>query len=130
MTFDRLIQEIEAANHNDWLRDDEVGVSTLLNNVNITVRKIRKKGEELLREPWATKHFDRDASVCKVDLYFGASFVKRYHCANVDGGRATIPYPKSRDELTISREEYAIGAAVDLIGSLDAYLNKCGIKVV
>ena len=129
MTFDELIRLLIDSNTNDWLRDDGRGIYTLKSDLNVTVREVTNEEPQPFKtEEWATS-FVKPAFTQAYELWYGASFVKQYYFAAVDDDRARLPYPKSRDELTITREQYAIACAVDMFNSVDEYLERAGVGV-
>lgn|ERR1019366_5442752 len=113
----------------DWLRNDERGISTLKRDLNVTVRlKPQEEPEAFTTEEWATRFPDPQAFVLVFELWYGASFVQDYYFCAVDGYRARLPYPEVGG-LTISREKYAIAKAVDLSDSLDEYIPRAGLRI-
>lgn len=130
VTHDELIRALIDGGREDWLRDDELGIATFKKNLNVTIREVRTEEREPFKtERWATGFPDKHAYVSIFHLWYGASFVKDYHLASVDGGRALLPYPKSEEELTITREQYAVARAVDTLGTLGEYLDRAGFHV-
>ena len=129
MTLDEVLRLITQARPDEWLRNDHMGISTLVTNLNVTIREDRNEEHDAFTEEWATKHADCHANRVWYDLYYGASFVRRYLLVSVDGNRATVPVPKAHDVLRITREQYAVGVAADLLNTLDDYLLRCGITV-
>ena len=65
-------------------------------------------------------------------MWYGSSFVGEYFHARVDGGRAMLPYPKTGDDLTITREKLAIAYAINIHSAerLHDYLGRANISVV
>jgi len=130
MTYYELIQAIIATEPDGWLRNDERSVFTLKSDLNVMVRESsRNDGEpQKFMEPWATNFPDRNAYIKVFELWYGGSFVSEYHFATVDGFRARLPYPNIEDH-TITEEQYAVAVAVDLLGTLDDYLQRARIRV-
>lgn len=129
MTYNNLIDQLLRSSREGWLQDDSRGISTLMADLNVTVRLRQDENpEKFTTEDWATKHPDPNASIQVFELWYGASFVKEYYFCSVDGHRARLPYPKV-GTLEISQEQYAIASAVDLQGSLDEYMNRSGLKL-
>ena len=128
MRYDEVVSKLNAAQHGEWLRNDELGIFTLETDIDVRVHEVHSEEERIYTEPWATNLPDPEAFKVIYDLYYGASFLERFYFVSVDGGRAAIPYPKGREDLRITSLQYAIGVAVDLTDSLDEYLERCGIK--
>ena len=128
MTYDELIQTLIDAHWSDWLRDEGEGVWTLKGDLHVTVRERRDANPGKLDEPWATFH--QPAVIRIFEVWYGASFIMKYHFASVDGGRALLPYPKTRDELKITRAQLAVALAVNgQANSLHEYLHRVGMMV-
>ena len=70
---------------------------------------------QTLNEPWA-RFQEKPAVAWVYELWFGASFIKEYHFASVDGARAMLPYPDPA-RMTITNEQVAIANAVDELGT-------------
>lgn len=131
MTFDWLNSIVIAANQQGWLRNAEMRTSTLKSDLAVTVRE-RDCGilnHERFEEPWAFS-LGRDLpSVYVFDLWYGASFVKEFRFACVDGGRALLPFPAKRDDLRITSLQLAIALAVNDNDGFRDYLTRAGIQV-
>jgi len=114
----------------EWLHDDSHGVWTLKRDLNVTVRERSEEDRGTLDEPWAVQLGHDPVHIRTIDLWYGASLVKAFSFASVDGGRALLPYPKTREELVITREQRAIAVAVNShLGRLQEYLEQAGIRV-
>lgn len=129
MTHPELLHLILHSDREDWLRNDERGISTLKKDLNVTVRlKEQDEPVPFTTEEWATRHPNNQAFVLVFELWYGSSFVGDYYFCAVDGYRARLPYP-SVGTLTISREKYAIAKAVDLMDTLDEYIGRAGLNI-
>lgn len=116
MTYYELIEVLLDSKADEWLWNDERSTWTFKNDLNI--RLMKKSEPELserrrFEEEWATALPDSNAYATEYELWYGASFVKSYPFVDVDGFRASLPYPKSRKELVITREQLAVAAAVN-----------------
>ena len=129
MTYDKLIEAVLNSAGADWLQDDSRGIFTFKPDLNVTIREVRGETRPFETEEWATKCADKHAYVAVFELYYGASFVKGYHFASVDGHRACLPYPRSSTELNITPEQYAVAKAVDVHGTLDDYMVRAGFGI-
>ena len=128
MTYEGLIELLLSSSGEDWLRDSEKGASTSKRDLHVTVRK-RDEEPGTLDEPWALFRHN-PAVICIFELWYGASHVNHYYFASVDGGRALLPYPRSRDNLTITRVQLAIAIAVnENTSQLHSCLHETGIRV-
>lgn len=117
MTYHELLHLIVSSGPGDWLDDDERGIFTLKTDLDVTLREVRKDEDYEPRpfeEEWATRYPNPTAYSVQFELWFRSSFVKVYYFVSVDGHRALIPFPKSRDDLTITHEQFAVAQAVNL----------------
>lgn len=84
-------------------------------------------------EPWAElprrNGGGSDPQLFNWSIYYGASLVTTFALVEVAGARANMPLPKpgTRD---VKREEHALAAAVDFLGSLEEYMGKCTLTLV
>jgi hypothetical protein len=116
MRYDELLDLLLASRPEYWLADDAKGIFTLKIDLDVTLREVRPPGdgpEEPFAEEWALQFPSLDTHRVIFELWFRASFVKRYYFAAVDGGRALLPLSKSADDLTITREQKAVADAVN-----------------
>lgn len=116
MDYSHLIQLLLDSSEADWLWNDPRSIWTFKPDLNITLRETQTPGDGELRpfaEKWAREYPDQDARATQIELWYGASFVKEYGFVLVDGYRASLPVPKSADELTITREQLAVATAVN-----------------
>jgi hypothetical protein len=112
----------------DWLRNEEEKVYILKRDLHVAVRQRHEERPGTLDEPWAMFGHHGPAEIRIFELWHCASFVGKYYFAVVDGGRALLPYPKSSDNLSITRIQLAIAIAVNSPDeSLHRYLHMAGI---
>jgi hypothetical protein len=129
MTYDSLIQTLIDSRPEDWLRNEDEKVWTLKRDLSVTVLERREEHGTLV-EPWAIFGHQGPADIRIFEVWYGASFVSKYNFAVVDGGQALLPYPKSSDDLRITRIQLAIAIAVNpQDDSLHRYLHMVGIVV-
>jgi hypothetical protein len=130
MTYDNLIQTLIDSHPEDWLRREDEKVLTLKRDLNVTVRERCKEHVGTLDQRWAVFGHHGPADIRIFEVWYGASFVCKYNFAVVDGGRALLPYPKSSEDLRITRIQLAIAIAVNRQDdSLHRYLHMAGIVV-
>ena len=127
MTYSELMNLVLNSRREDWLRQEGRGVYVLKSDLNVTVRE---KPEELrpFTEEWATRFPDRKAYSRVFELWYGGSFIKEYGFASVDGDRARLPYPEFGTNI-ITREQYAIARAVDVVRGLNEYIRRARLVV-
>jgi hypothetical protein len=116
MTYDELLNLLVSSSREDWLHDDDHGIFTLRTDLDVTIREVRTERERRrFEEQWAKEFADPVAYHESYELWFRSSFVKAYTFVSVDG-RASLPLPKAPDDLTITREQYAIANIVNFSG--------------
>ena len=120
MQYEELIGLLERSSVFDWIWNDDQGIAVLKANLNISVRRATDLDEpEPVEEEWATKFPDPRAKMHRFELYFGATFIKDYLFASVNGGRALLPFPNvGTGQFIISPEQRAIADAVNPEGPL------------
>jgi hypothetical protein len=125
MTYEQLIQIVTSyPDPKHWLNDDEKGVFTLKEDLDVRLLEDRSIWEERMPfpEPWSKEYPDPKAYPARFELWYRASFVKDYHFVSVDGARALIPLPHQKD-LSITVEQAAIASIVNGDGIRD-YFNR------
>ncbi len=73
------------------------------------------------KEPWANKFPDPKASSHHADIFFNNALVYRELYVVVDGGRAKLPVPKSREELIVPK---GYSSFVKLLDEIDTYISQ------
>jgi len=131
MTYDKLIETIRSSKPGDWIYNDEQGVHTYRADLNIRIQ--RRRDDDLsgsgFNEPWATCHPDPSARKMFFDIYYGSSLVDSFLLVAVDGYRADLPLPDPKTKKMISRRDYELARAVDVLGTLDQYIQRSGLTV-
>jgi hypothetical protein len=64
------------------------------------------------QEPWANGFPDKNASSAFVDIFYNNALVFRDTYVSVDGGRADLPIPNTREDLTVSVDDYQLAKIV------------------
>jgi hypothetical protein len=87
------------------------------------------------KEPWANGFADPKAASHYVDIFYNNALVFRTVYVSVDGGRAYLPLPESRDALSVPRAYNALIRLIDHIGGTriseyDTYFKRAGFHVV
>jgi hypothetical protein len=89
-------------------------------NVSITIA-FGLTANDHFREGWANQFPDTRASSHYVDVFFNNALVYRDLYVNVDGGRAKLPLPDSRDKLFVSK---SYNSFIRLIDNLEGYISE------
>lgn len=128
----KKIKDIVLNSHlSDWSYNDERGIYTYKNDVNITIRRNDFDLEKEFQESWVEEYDDPKAySVC-FEIFYNGNFIEEKYFALVDGARMYIPYPKSPLDLIITEEDYKLGLLINLATNYDFndYLGRAGILV-
>ena len=132
-SYDEIIQAIENSDPQyDWGKGEggSKQVSFLKSNVNLRFEHededIHKKD---FKEPWANKHPDNHATSYWYELYYNSTLIKRFILVSVDGGRAILPPPRSRDDLSVSRLNFIIAKICGFPDTVDDYMERSGLSV-
>lgn len=99
------IDTIYNSNRNDWEFFEDKCTCVLRSNPKIKIMWDDYDEREDFHEEWATKHPDKNAYLCNYYIYDGDTEIKRFSLVDVDGGRATLPLPKTNSNL-IKRNDY------------------------
>jgi len=131
MDYNELKQTILDSNMNDWLFNDERGIYTYKNNLNIWIKRkdIDFDRDKFIGEDWATKHPDPNAYREIYEIYYGASFIEEKMLVSVDGFRASLPLPEVGTNK-VKKEDYQFAKIVDQLNTLDEYMNRANLEVI
>ena len=117
----------------NWIYDDNSGIYTLKEDVQIQIRQNRSEESGDFSEEWVKSFPDNSAYWDKHSLYYNNNKIGEYNFIAVDGYRMSIPLPKSTRELSITREMYSLGKIINMKHrgyDFDDYLSKAGITIV
>lgn len=130
MTYNELEKAIRNSTKADWLFNDERGIYTFKNDLNLRIQRkeINFDFDRFGGEDWATHHPDPIAYRETYEIYYGASFVKEKLLVSVDGHRATLPLPRINTTI-VSYEDYHFAEIVDQLNTLSEYMERAGLKV-
>ena len=134
MGIDELLFFVQASNAaTDWKTiNTEVVSEAALNEdprLRVTIRyDERGVHTEDFQEPWANNFFaDPKAKGYWVEVTYDRALIYRHVLVSVDGGRAMLPMPKSRADLTVSKLTYRLAQLFDSLSTLDKYANRAGL---
>jgi hypothetical protein len=127
MTYSDLISLIENSSRSDWLKDEPRGIYVHKSDLNI--RLIDSHDDKPYTAAWVKRFPDKKATSVVFELWYGSSYIKSYYFVSVDGHRAMLPFPKDEEDLVITREQYGVAQAVDLIGTADEYLRRSRFRL-
>jgi len=131
MDYNELKQTILDSNMNDWLFNDERGIYTYKNNLDIWIKRkdIDFDRDKFAGEDWATRHPDPNAYREIYEIYYGTSFIEEKMLVSVDGFRASLPLPKIRTNK-VKKEDYQFARIVDQLNTLDEYMSRANLEVI
>jgi hypothetical protein len=119
------VQEILAkSSQDDWIVDDESGSFTYKNDLNLHIDRADFDSYREFNEPWATSHPDPHAVAVEYAVKYGPAFVHKYTLVSVDGHRATLPMPKSINDLHVPASDVNFAKIVNIGDRVDEYLNR------
>jgi hypothetical protein len=84
-------------------------------------------------EPWVRKFPDPHGYRQEVNIYYRSTLIMKMLLVNVDGGRYTLPLPKSADNLIITPFQYHVGKIINFPPGgydYDDGLRIAGFKIV
>ena len=80
-------------------------------------------------ECWATKVSNGPVQSYYYDLMYDRALIERFILVSIDGNRASIPLPKSAEELCITALQYKIGEIVNReTANFHEYLNRTEVQ--
>jgi hypothetical protein len=129
MTYDHLMTTILKAQNKDWIFHGPQKTFTFKPDLDIQIR-IRPDAptRESFVEDWTKPHPQQQANLKTYDIYYRSSIIESFNLAAVDEAKAHIPLPEPGSNK-VSRKDYKLASQVDLSGSLDAYIERSGLKV-
>ena len=80
------------------------------------------------QDEWANRHPDAKATGYWYDLSYDGNLIARFILVSVDGGRAKVP-PPDWQTGRIRRIDYRVAQIHDVVGTLDEYILRSGLKV-
>ena len=117
MTLDQVTKAVRASAKEDWNRiaygrgqqslytRQHPYIACYVPDVSITMGWGMKFTDNF-DEPWARDFPDPMAFGEFVDVFYNGGLVFRNSYVVVDGGRACLPFPASRGDLTVTRDDY------------------------
>lgn len=137
MKYQELMDAIGSSTKGDWVQDDFQENWTYKSDLNIRFEDSTDRvvgSDREFKEPWAEKlEHSGSPSRRTFTIYYNSSFVKTVYTVAVDGYRSYIPYPRSQEDLVISRWQYSFGKIIEPnagpTSNLEHYLERAGIRV-
>lgn len=129
MTYDTLMNTILKARNKDWIYHGSQRTFTFKPDLDIQIRlRPDSKLSEPFIEDWTKPHPQQQANLKIYDIYYRSSIIESFNLAAVDEAKAQIPLPEPGSNK-ISRKDYKLATQVDVGGSLDAYIERSGLKI-
>ncbi|WP_124430076.1 hypothetical protein [Pseudomonas sp. R2-37-08W] len=129
MKLDDVKKILATSPQDDWVIDDESGSFTYKNDLNLHIERADYETYRDFDEPWAKSHPDPKAVAVEYVVKYGSSFVEKHMLVSVDGHRATLPMPKSMNDLRVRASDANFARIVDIGDRVDEYLQRSNIKV-
>lgn len=130
MKLDDVKKILSMSTKDEWIVDDESGSFTYKNDLNLHIERADYETYREFDEPWAKSHPDPKAVAVDYVVKYGSSFVDKHTLVSVDGHRATLPMPKSMDDLRVDKTDVNFARIVDIGDRVDEYLSRSKIQVV
>ena len=130
MKLDDVKKILSTSTKDEWIVDDESGSFTYKNDLNLHIERADYETYREFDEPWAKSHPDPKAVAVDYVVKYGSSFVDKHTLVSVDGHRATLPMPKSMDDLRVDKTDVNFARIVDIVDRVDEYLSRSKIQVV
>jgi|GEM_PF-2680138 len=130
MQYEDLMKTIRQSERESWLFDDDMGIWTLRQDLDIRIH--RRQADDVpgpFEEPWAVNHPDPKATPVFYDIYYRSSFVETFMLIRVDGGKAAVPPPEKPNTTVIAHDDYQLAVQVDTKKTLDEYIKRSGLTV-
>ena len=134
MGIDELLLFVQSSNAaTDWKTIDTEFVSEAALKEDPRLRATIHYDErgvhtEDFQEPWANNGFaDPKARSYWVEVTYDRALIDRRVLVSLDGGRAMLPMPKSRADLTFSKLSYRLAQLFDSLSTLDEYAKRAGL---
>lgn len=108
MTLQQVITTVMESRSEDWIFDGER--QSWVYGLDLDIRfegpPISYEHEpEVFDEPWAKQYPNSRAYRAFYQLWYRSSMIRSYFFVDVDGHRALLPLPRSREEMVITREQ-------------------------
>ena len=129
MNLDDVKEILATSSQEDWIIDDESGSFTYKNDLNLHIERAEYDSYREFNEPWATSHPDRHAVAVDYVVKYGSSFVDKKMLVSVDGHRATLPLPKSMNDLSVKASDVNFAKIVNIGERVDEYLERSRLEV-
>ncbi|MDP8209299.1 MAG: toll/interleukin-1 receptor domain-containing protein [Candidatus Stygibacter australis] len=112
----------------NWECYDDESTFILKEDINLKIVRDDFDNRRPFNEKWATSHPDKMAYANYYFVYYNNNLVDKFLLVAVDGNRAELPLPKSGTNI-IKKEFYLKAKAVDILGTLDEYIDRSKLIV-
>jgi hypothetical protein len=135
MTYDEVLATIAGSSKQDWVKDKRGHHWTYKSNLNIRLKDSTHEefgGDNDYKEPWIDRLGRYPSKRVCFTIYYGNSYLKDVYMVAVDDYGAYIPYPRSAQDLVITRWQYQFAKLVQPFDddyTLNSYLDRAGIHV-
>lgn len=129
MKLTKVKEILTKSSQDDWIVDDETGSFTYKDDLNLHIQRAEYDSYREFNESWATSHPDPHAVVVEYVVKYGTSFVDKHMLVSVDGHRATLPMPKSENDLRVNSSNVNFAKIVNIGDRVDEYIERSKIRV-
>jgi hypothetical protein len=128
MTFDEVVEILDAGNTYSWVRDATRGSFVYKPDLHLRIlRCIKGRAEGARLEQQAKSPINSNAYSVGYEVFYGASFV--VEMVLFDDNRVAMPIPEAGTK-NVSGRMYRFAKIVDTTGKLDAYVARYGLEVI
>lgn len=129
MKLSEVKEILSKSSQDDWIVDDESGSFTYKEDLNLHIQRADFDSFRDFNEPWAKSHPDPDSRAIEYVVKYGNSFVEKHTLVAVDGFRATLPMPKSVNDLKVRASEVNFAKIVNIGDRVDEYLVRSNLEI-
>lgn len=126
-----IMQKIGTSSPSEWMYYDPDATYSYKKDVNLRIERHPPTNSQF-PEPWAHRFPDPSAYGGKFTIFYGSTPIEDHYAVDVDGGRCYIPFPRSAQDLTISRWQHSFGKIINIANGshdFDSYFRRAGITV-
>ena len=122
MEYSEVESILETSKKDDWIVNDGLGAFTYKKDLNLRIE--RSDNDREFNEPWATNFPDKNARAVNYRVFYNNSFVDEKMLVAVDGFRATLPLPRSAQDLSVNKKDENFARIVDVGNQFDSYMHR------
>jgi len=130
MTYEKFKEIINGSLKADWLFNDEKGIYTFKDDLNISIERVGTQIPIPLKD-WAPNHLESCPTPAyreDYEIYYGASFIECKTMVEVSSPRAVLPLTIEGTD-TVSAEDYHFAEILDQWGTLKDTMQRAQLQI-